>query len=980
MDLWKKVKQSIKRKPDATHTPIYGVKPGLKKDSASDNSSSNNANSDSVPSATKSDAEPVKQSEDSVNYNGNDNDGAGPVSDQAIICLGPPPEPISTPNKVNTEGVSAAILLNGPAYTSSSQPSNPGASGASGAAGWESLIETDKEEFIKRVGGSDVTHLRHLVISAYDKLKSPPPAGSTASPAGTGTEDVHVEPADLEQKSPGGFILLPPPVPEAAAPHELIEEGDEKEGELDSDTAKAMISELSNELELRYQEHLGGQESAGHRSAPSSLRKRDGGRSPNRVRFDSNPVMLSSRPQSAPSTTNNSPNGKQGKSVPNTDPSQGSSAPPAGGGKKYRTRSSEYKRLMNLAESTLLNELDACDNSGANANVSASNRVFKDKHEMCMCIISSYFPARERESAAQEKVLMYSPMRAQSAALLREIADDPGAGAGAGAGAANGHVPAGGPGSALTTLAPQSSLRRNQPSSDSGKGSALSRLATPKTIKAKTPITSGAHTHPEAHAFSGRPIPQIPAQSNRVLHSDSSASLLQPNIWRRNTESTGKNSSGGAGASQTDQGFTSSGGSHNVGMNSSGGKSPAGGGRLRGPTVRTVSPTHGHSHGHGHFSAAASQEKQQQLISLMDKVHLSPATVAYNTSAMAHTLAQSPVHQIANLIHKRKQNASEQARSQSPAARSSGGDSAAGGIAATEAAPIKSPGVTFADPPPARPAGGTHAQRMMAQHTAKPTRRDSNSAGGLLSPNGHGGHGFARSVSPARKPIFAKSPSSASKPSASPGNLKYDTARKLGSPSFMKFQAASVLSPRGASTSRTYSSTSSGGVSSAPITPIRHPGTAAGGTPSSAGRPGLVLSPSTSARASRQEVVAVEDAWQRVHKPLLLAGASFLNPNAGTGTQFRLQRDLQSFTFTDEASSSVSNASGAISVPLAEVKLLVLPKKHGPQSFGVVTEGAQYEFVANSSEEQKKWLQALKIAMRRTRDPAFSSYVQDEQM
>jgi hypothetical protein len=36
--------------------------------------------------------------------------------------------------------------------------------------------------------------------------------------------------------------------------------------------------------------------------------------------------------------------------------------------------------------------------------------------------------------------------------------------------------------------------------------------------------------------------------------------------------------------------------------------------------------------------------------------------------------------------------------------------------------------------------------------------------------------------------------------------------------------------------------------------------------------------------------------------------------------------------------------------------------------------------VAGSCDEQKKWLEALKIAMRRARDPAFAALVREDQI
>lgn len=151
-------------------------------------------------------------------------------------------------------------------------------------------------------------------------------------------------------------------------------------------------------------------------------------RSMSATRSEQVPSNAASSPQRPLAASNISPNGSADKGgievVPNmpTEKIDASRTLSNSGGSPgsrrspdnpaLKTRSSEYRRLMRLPEALLLAELDATVSSKSQYNQSTG--FYKDKHEICMCIVSQLFPSRSAMSGSVTVSESNSPMKGEA--------------------------------------------------------------------------------------------------------------------------------------------------------------------------------------------------------------------------------------------------------------------------------------------------------------------------------------------------------------------------------------------------------------------------------------------------------------------------------------------------------------------------------------------------------------------------------------
>mgnify|MGYP003385894200 CR=1 FL=1 len=160
------------------------------------------------------------------------------------------------------------------------------------------------------------------------------------------------------------------------------------------------------------------------------------------------------------------------------------------------------------------------------------------------------------------------------------------------------------------------------------------------------------------------------------------------------------------------------------------------------------------------------------------------------------------------------------------------------------------------------------------------------------------------------------------------------------------------------------------------------PPSQAGGTSSSNSSAPVPVSPRrgvarrTSISNTQQNLSAMELEWRSQHKPMLLQGEVFvrLTTFGNKKVDLKLTPDLSTLSYRNVE----KNTSGPPTmIPLDRLRQLA-GKRNG-NAFTLNTQHKQYEFSCDSPELLGKWRRAIRVAIERTDNPAYLSYLNKQQ-
>lgn len=117
--------------------------------------------------------------------------------------------------------------------------------------------------------------------------------------------------------------------------------------------------------------------------------------------------------------------------------------------------------------------------------------------------------------------------------------------------------------------------------------------------------------------------------------------------------------------------------------------------------------------------------------------------------------------------------------------------------------------------------------------------------------------------------------------------------------------------------------------------------------------------------------LADENTYVKIHRPILIRGESFKKGTMmGLGSrvvELRLLNDMETLVYDDKT--SVSKPSKIV---LSKIKKIKMP---GLTTFELKTSEKAYEFEADTANTQKKWIDAIKMAVERAREPSLKERI-----